>query len=245
MKTNNLIILFFSLLVFISCNKTNAPDCFKETGTQITVTRTLPPFICVILDANIEMTIKNGSVYEAEITGGENMLDEVKTTVSNGTLTIDNKNKCNFVRGYKHKITLSVTCPDYQYVVTNSIGNIFTTQDFHQDTLYVRSEGGDITVYGTYYKLRTSSHGNGNVYFKGTTTEMYVYMNGTNYLYADNCSILNYVFIESLSIANAYVNAPNSGTLEYHLWKTGNIYYKGNPSIITGKIEGKGTIIKE
>jgi len=53
------------VFVLIACNKPSAPDCFKTTGTQTSVTRTLPPFICVILDANMEMTIKNGTEYKA------------------------------------------------------------------------------------------------------------------------------------------------------------------------------------
>ena len=228
-----------------ACNKTSAPDCFKKTGKQTSVERTLMPFVCLVLEANLEVVINNGPEYKAEIFGGENMLDEIQTSVSDGTLTIDNKNKCNFVRGYKHKIRLIVTCPDFKYVVTNSIGNIYTTDHFHQDTLYVRSEDGDIKISGTYNQLRTSSHGNGNIYFDGTATNMYVYMNGTNYLYADNATILNYVFIENISLANAYINAPTTGTLEYHIWKTGNIYYKGTPGTLIGKTEGKGTVIKE
>lgn len=244
MRSGIKIVLVLFVLLAVACNKPSAPDCFKTTGKQTSITRTLTPFYAVDLEANLEMTLVNGPEYKVEIFGGANMLDKVTTSVSDGTLTIDNKNACNFVRGYKHHLKLTVTAPNFKFAVTNSIGNIIVN-DLIQDTLFVYSEGGDITIDGAYNVVRTSSHGNGNVYFKGTTNKMYVYMNGTNFLYADECVVTNYVFIESISLANAYIKAPDAGTFEYHLWKTGNIYYKGNPSVVSGKIEGKGAVIKE
>lgn len=233
------------VLGLLSCNKPSAPDCFKKTGSQTSATRTLEPFISVVLDSHMDMTIQNGPEYKVELFGGANMLDEIKTSVSDGTLTITNKNKCNFTRGYKHSLSLMVTCPDFQYVVTNSIGNIYTTPNFHQDTLSVRSEDGDIYLYGSYYKLQTSSHGYGNVTFKGTTNKLFVYMYGTNYLYAGDGLVFNYALIGNTSLAQAYVNVTDSAALEYNISKSGNIYYKGNPVVLTGTINGTGKIIKE
>lgn len=237
--------LLIGLMMLSSCNKPSAPDCFKQAGTIVISTRTLPPFDCLVLDANIEVTIANGNEYKAEVKGGANLLDEVKTTVNSNTLTIENKNHCNFARGYKHKITIKVTSPKFKRVSTYSIGNILTTPDFNQDSIFVVSEDGDITLYGNYNEIKTSSHGNGNIYFKGTTNSLYVYMYGTNYLYADEAIINNYAFIEQISLADAHINAPNGGALDYHIWKSGNIYYKGNPASVNGKIDGKGQLIKE
>lgn len=237
--------LFICLVTLNSCNKPSAPDCFKQAGTVVVEKRTLPPFDILVLDANIEVTIENGNEYKAEIKGGANLIGEVKTTVNSNTLTIDNRNHCNFVRGYHHKISVKITCPNFKRVSTFSIGNILTTPDFHQDTIFVVSEDGDITLYGNYKEIKTSSHGNGNIYFKGTTNSLYVYMNGTNYLYADDAIINNYVFIAQISLADAHVNAPAGGAIDYHIWKSGNIYYKGNPASVNGKIDGTGQLIKE
>jgi hypothetical protein len=245
MKLKNTYGFMILVLLIASCDKSSSPDCFKRTGATETVTRTLLPFNTIVLDANIEVTLENGTEYKAEITGGANILDKVKTSVESGSLTIDNTNQCNFVRGYNHKITMRVFSPNFKYVVTNSIGNILTSKNFIQDTISVRSEGGDITLYGTYNQISTSSHGNGNVYLKGTTNRLFTYMNGTNYLYANEGTITSYVFIENVSLANAYINAPNGGTLDYHIWKSGNIYYKGDPASVSGKIDGKGALIKE
>lgn len=230
--------------ILISCNK-SSPDCFKKAGVDSSIERVMTPFKVVQLDANIEVTLIKGTEYKVQIFGGKNLLEKVTTSVESGTLMIDNDNGCNFVRGYDHKLKVTVTAPDYDKVITNSVGSIITNADFQQDSMFFSSEGGDMIINGNYSELKTSSHGNGNVYFKGKTNTMYVYMNGTNYLYGEEGIITNYVFIESISLADAYITAPTNGTFEYHIWKTGNIYYKGDPASVNGKAEKGGIVIKK
>ncbi|MBP9067920.1 MAG: DUF2807 domain-containing protein [Bacteroidia bacterium] len=231
-------------MILISCNK-SSPDCFKKAGSDSNIERVVTPFKVVQLDANIEVTLVKGTEYKVQIFGGANLLEKVTTSVESSTLIIDNHNSCNFVRGYDHKLKVTVTAPDFDKAITNSVGSIITNADFVQDTMFFSSEGGDMIINGNYTELKSSSHGNGNVYFKGTTNEMYVYMNGTNYLYAEEGTITNYIFIESVSLADAYITAPTNGTFEYHLWKTGNVYYKGDPASVNGKSEKGGIVMKK
>ncbi|MDZ4664607.1 MAG: DUF2807 domain-containing protein [Bacteroidota bacterium] len=244
MKYLSYIWVFVAGAVFTSCNK-SSPDCFKKAGKDSSIERIVTPFKVVLLETNIEVTLIKGIDYKVEIFGGSNLLKKITTSVDSGTLVIDNDNGCNFVRGYDHKLKVIVTAPEYDKVITNSVGSIITNSDFVQDTMFFSSEGGDMIINGTYAHLSTSSHGNGNVYFKGATNKMYVYMNGTNYLYAEEGTISNYIFIESVSLADAYITAPTNGTFEYHIWKTGNIYYKGTPVSVDGKSEKAGIAIKK
>ncbi len=237
------IICLIGFLVLVSCNKPGAPDCFKTTGKQTSKTISVTPFYAVDLETNLELTLKKGNEFLVEISGGENMVDKITASVTSGTLIIDNKNKCNFVRGYKKKISVTVTCPDYKYIVTNTIGNVFIGNDFVEDTLVLRSEAGDFFVGGTFNQLRTSSHGSGNMHLKCTTNDLQCYMNGTNYVYAYDANILGYIFIETYSLGNAYVTIPSGGLLEYNIQKSGNIYYKGNPAEIKGTNGGKGGFV--
>ncbi len=244
MKFLNYIFVFTIGVILISCNK-SSPDCFKKAGSDSNIERVVTPFKVVQLDANIEVTLVKGTEYKVQIFGGANLLEKVTTSVESSTLIIDNHNSCNFVRGYDHKLKVTVTAPDFDKAITNSVGSIITNADFVQDTMFFSSEGGDMIINGNYTELKSSSHGNGNVYFKGTTNEMYVYMNGTNYLYAEEGTITNYIFIESVSLADAYITAPTNGTFEYHLWKTGNVYYKGDPASVNGKSEKGGIVMKK
>lgn len=211
----------------------------------MSVERILTPFSAVTLEANVEIVLRKGNEFKAEIFGPKNLLDKVVTSVSDGTLTVDNHNACNFVRGYKHHLRVIVTAPDIRRVTSNSIGNIRTEEGFVQDTIFFYTEGGDVIINGTFNELKTGSHGNGNVYFNGTTNSMYVYMNGTNYLYAEEGTINNYIFVETISLADAFITAPANGTFSYHCWKTGNIYYSGTPAVVDGKRESTGCPVKK
>lgn len=244
MKRINYILVCLCVCVISACDK-SSPDCFKKAGADTSVERTLTQFNAVTLEANVEVVLRKGNEFKAEIFGPKNLLDKVVTSVSDGTLTVDNNNACNFVRGYKHHLRVIVYAPDFRRVTSNSIGNIRTEEGFVQDTVFFYTEGGDVIVNGTFTELKTGSHGNGNVYFNGTTSHLYVYMNGTNYLYAQDGTISNYVFIESLSIADAFIKAPENGTFNYHCWKTGNIYYSGNPAVVDGERESTGCAIKK
>jgi hypothetical protein len=199
----------------------------------------------VKLLSNVEVVLRKGNECKVEVLGPKNLLEKVSTSVTDGTLTIDNHNACNFVRGYKHHLHVIVYAPEYDFVTSYSIGNIRTEEGFVQDTIFFYTEGGDVIINGTFTQLKTGSHGNGNVYFKGVTNYFYVYMNGTNYLYAEDGTINNYIFVETLSLADAFITAPNNGTFNYHTWKTGNIYYSGTPAVVDGLRESTGCAIKK
>jgi hypothetical protein len=86
---------------------------------------------------------------------------------------------------------------------------------------------GDIHLNGTFGELRTSSHGNGDMYLKGKTQRLLVYTNGTNFTWADELLVTDYIFISTYSIGDAYLNLDEVDIIDYYIWSDGNIYYKG------------------
>ena len=128
------------------------------------------------------------------------------------------------------------------------VGTIVFDNDFSQDTLLVLAESsGDIHINGAYNEIRTSSHGNGDIYLDGVANRLYVYSNGINFLRGSNMLITDYIFVETLSIGDCHINAGSATKLDYHIWSTGNIYYKGNPPEINNVGTGveKGQLIRE
>ncbi|MDX2173584.1 MAG: DUF2807 domain-containing protein [Bacteroidota bacterium] len=244
-------IKFFSYLFITSflfaCTKENALDCFKSNGKETTEFRYPGSFSIIKTYDKIDVKIVKGTEYKVEINAGSNLMSSIKTTVSNGTLTIQNKNKCNFVRGYKKTINVIVTLPRLAQVENLGVGTINFDQNFSQDTLFVRAENsGDTYLNGTFYLLTTSSHGDGNIIANGTCNTLYVYINGTNFFNGENLTVTNYAFIESFSIANAHIKSPNNGTFECNIHSDGNVFYTGNPLYINDYSDksAKGKLIK-
>ena len=235
------------ILFFVGCKKENALDCFKPNGSEVTETRDVGKFDVIVLHDKIDLNVIKGNEYKVDVVAGKNIIKNIKTTIKNGELFIDNNNKCNFVRGYKRGVTVNVTLPSIIRVESRGVGTIRFSENYTQDTIQLLAENsGDIHLNGTFNQIKTSSLGNGDVYLSGTCNRLFVYMFGTNFLKAEGLTINSFVFVENISIGDCFINAPVSGILEYNIWRSGNIYYKGNPlSISNPKGDGKGQLIKQ
>lgn len=232
------------LILTQACSKENAFDCFKTTGPDRTEERTLDEFNTVIIYDNMELNIVQGNTYKATITAGKNLLESIATTVENGTLVIENNNMCNFVRGYKRKISITLEVPKVKKVTNAGVAPIVFSESFALDTIIATIENsGDIYLKGNYYEIRTSTHGNGNMNISGKCNKLFVYTNGTNHVHAENLEITDYVFVETFSIGNCYMNTAQLARFDYNIHESGNIYYKGTPPLINnfskGNVKGK------
>jgi hypothetical protein len=230
-----------------SCSKENRFSCFKSNGSTITEQRTVPKFDSVYVADKIEVTISNGSEYKVEVIAGKNVIKNIVCEVKNGQLEIRNKNTCNFVRGYKHKFKVNITTPYLKRCENDGVGPVIFADNFAQDVIYLRVvNSGDVYLNGTFSKIYSSSHGNGDVHFKGKTKELHIYTNGTNYIRAEEMVVSDYVFIATLTLGDATFNLTNTKVFDYYIWNDGNVKYSGTPLVINHPVErsGKGQLIK-
>jgi len=241
-------ITYLILVLFLAaCKKENSLDCFKTNGDEITESRSLPAFTIIKLYSKIDLNITKGVAFNVDVVAGENIIKNISTTVIDGVLSIQNNNKCNFVRGYDNKITVNITLPQLFRVENRGVGTVRFNEDYSQDSIHVMAENsGDIYLNGNFNQIKSSSHGNGDIYLSGICNKLYAYTFGTNLLKAENLQINNYVFVETISIGDCFINAPNGGMLEYNIWRSGNIFYKGTPQTINNpKGDGSGKLIKQ
>lgn len=242
------ITIFLALgVVLFSCKKENRLDCFKSNGAETTDVRDPGAFSVIEVDNKMDLYIRQGTEYKVEVTAGKNLIKNILTSVTDGTLRVDNNNTCNFVRGYKKNITLNITLPYLKFVKNNAVGTV-NILDFNQDTLVVRTESsGDIHITGNFNEVRTSSHGNGDMYVQGTANRFYVYTNGTNFVYASDLVVKDFAFVQTVSLGDCFVNGSQLQDFSYNIGSSGNVYYSGNPPSITdvSEVKAKGRLIKE
>ena len=88
-------ISYLVLVLFLAaCKKENSLDCFKTNGDEITETRSLPAFTIIKLYSKIDLNIIKGVEYKVDVVAGENIINNISTSVIDGVLTIENNNKC-------------------------------------------------------------------------------------------------------------------------------------------------------
>jgi hypothetical protein len=238
----------FIPFVVISCKKENAGDCFKSNGSEITITRDVGSFQKIKLFDKVFLNIKQGPEYKLEITAGKHLMSNISTDIVNNVLIIGNHNKCNFVRGYKNKITVNLTVPKIDSVDNRGVGDIVFDSDFVQGTIFIHAENvGDTYLNGTFHSVTSASHGAGDMYVSGTSDSLFVFSFGTNFFYGQGLTVKAFAFLENISIGDCYVNAPDNGVLGCNIHSNGNVYYYGNPAVINNYSSEnvKGKLIKK
>lgn len=227
------------------CKKENMCDCVKTTGKIVTETRDIKNFSCIHLEDKIDLYLSNGP-YHVEVQAGEHLQGLIKTELDGETLRVVNKNRCNWVRGYKHVINVYVSSPYFRNIEHDGSGTIYSKSTIVQDTIHCRvSNSGDIHLDVNCAAIYTGTHGNGDVYYSGITDMLQHDFSGTNFLYAKDLTIQHYAYVHSTSVGMGYIKSPEGGTMDVRLEDTGNLYYSGNPSTIHLTRGGKGDLIKD
>lgn len=234
------------MLAFLSCKKENLCDCVKSNGKINTIYHDVSGFNCISTKDKMDVYISQGNAYEVKVEAGSNLQKLIRTELDGETLRVHNDNKCNWVRGYKERIKVYITAPYYKYLKNDGVGTIESIGVITQDTLTVRIENsGSINLNIDVKQFSGSTHGNGDLYLKGYTNYFNYNFTGTNYIYADELLVRNYIYLYQNSIGSAYVAAPENGLLDVVINTSGNVFYKGNPSVINLTRNNKGELIKD
>jgi hypothetical protein len=234
----------FFMLFFFSCKKENMGDCLKGTGTIITESRTVNgPFQTIEIEQNVSLVLTQSADYFIKVEAGKNLIDLIETEIKNNTLTIRNKNKCNWMRSYDKPVTVYVTLPDLISLQYRSSGDVTSANRFQLDSLNLEVWGGAGTVKMNVdcrvavYAIHT---GTGDLYLSGKTGVSYVWNSGNGFFHGKGLET-DYTFIAHQGTGNCYVYPKiHLGATILHI---GNIYYKGEPEIFFD-IRGTGKLIK-
>jgi hypothetical protein len=243
-------ILIYAVLTLLlgtwSCKKENWCDCVKTTGSDETTVRGISGFTCIRLDDKIDLYIKQGPEFDVRVEAGKNLQKLIKTELDGETLKVVNNNKCNWVRGYKHKIVVYVTAPYFKHIDHEGVGTVYTDGTIVQDTISCKTHSsGDIHLDVRCSTVLCSAHGDGDIYVSGITDGLEDDYTGTNFLYAKDLKVNHHLYLHSVSLGHAYVNAPAGGIMDIRLEKSGNVYYSGTPGSINYVATGKGQLIQD
>ncbi len=234
------------LIGILSCKKENLSDCVKSTGPANIIYHNVEGFTCLNVQDKMNVYLTQGPKFEVKIEAGRNLQPLIKAELNGDTLKVFNTNRFNWVRGYKHHINVYITAPYFKSITNSGVGPIQSLNTITQDTVTCRTtNSGDLRLDLNTNVVICSAHGNGDIYLSGITGSLQNDYTGTNYLYAKDLTITGYVYLHSVSIGHAFINAPPNGLMDIVLDRSGNIYYKGDPGIIHLIKNDKGNLIKE
>lgn len=232
------------VIFLFSCTGEQLDDCFTKTGPDVTLERSVEAFHSIELYNNVNLVLIPGLQQELRIEGGKNLLDAIKTEVSDSTLTIKSTLKCNWVRNYDREITVYATVAALRHIRYESSGDINCSGPLQADSLKVSvwGGGGSINMDVNVQKLTLEMHyGTADFSCKGRSLITTIFSNSYGPFYCRDL-VSNILYIRHNGTQHCYVHALH--ILEVEISSVGNIYYYGDPYQMKSNITGSGKLLR-
>ena len=242
MKTK-IIVLLFIIFTFSTCKKDHLLDCFKSAGKTITENRETNAFININLTDNVDLIIHTDTTYFVKVTAGDNLINGIITERNNNTLYIRNENRCNWMRSFKNIYTVEIGMNQPELIHYNGSGNITCLDTIRKEDFIFDSFGGSGTINLNFNsnKIHLNDHiGRADIHAFGFANESYIYVNDVGVLDASGMNT-NYTYITNNSTGDCRINVKNE--LGFEIKYSGNIFYTGNPHILSQNFSGTGKLI--
>lgn len=233
MKKWNVVLAGLLVLILTACEKV-AGD-----GPLVTQNRNLINFSGIDLRMNANVVYKQAPEYKVEVSAQDNIQGRLITEVENGKLVIKLKND---VRLRRHEpITITVQTPELTRLRVSGSGNIKSRGLINADDLEVDISGsGDIELADLvtgYLDVDISGSGNFKI-ISGMAPDELLRISGSGDIDVANVLAKNVISTTSGS-GTTRVNV--SDQLRVTISGSGDVYYKGQPSISTST-SGSGKV---
>ena len=241
MKWLNLLVL---IALVISCKKPEQRACFKKSGELSSRIYEFGSFNQLHLKEHLTYKLVQDSTNKVLVRGGSNLLNFVEVMGENGVLTIENKNRCNYLRSYE--------IPEVEIHYTKLINILFegTERLYNDDTLIadyltitLRDGAGHMELNVKALDVNAiNTHGWGRLTLKGETQSLRANLMGDGKFDFSQVTAINQIKLITSSSVDQRVNAAGI-PLHVELNGVGNAYYYGLPSVINTVQYGKGKLI--
>jgi len=233
------------LLTLCSCNKENAPDCFKTAGEVQTETRDLGSFSQMELNSNLKYELVDTNFCGIEITGPKNLLPKIDAQLSNGILKIENKNTCNFLRSFEHTITVKLYFDSITNIQNFSTGSIVSLNELKASKLVIENKhaNGKVELHLNCDTIYCGSPAGANDSFLyGTVNVAQLYSDAYGIIHAESLNA-NEVYINNSSLQPIYANAASYAFVRID--DSGNVVLNQIPNLYDLVRNGSGELIFE
>lgn len=248
-KSNNQLLfgifLFSMASFFTSCGEDGSLNCMKSTGEVISEIRQINDFTEVDVERRFEVTLVPDNQNYVVITAGENLMSGIETKFENGKLTIQNNNKCNWMRSYKVPVKAEIHFKKLNRITNYGTGTIKTLTPIVNDSLILEfwnsASSAVIEVNNSF--VSTIQHvGPNDITLSGTTNHLASYGNDLAVLVADSLKA-DLAVVYWLSQKDASVQANQFMLSEIE--SDGNVYWSGTGEIQKNITKGKGRLIRK
>lgn len=244
MRRSSLALLMVIGFLAFSCKKPENRTCFKFLGSETTKEIPLASFDRLDLREHVEYVLIQDSLDKVVLKGGKNLLNLIETRVENGALTIENKNRCGFLRDAKKVVVAEIHFTkliNVRFIGTEPLksqGSIYT--DYF--TFYSRDGAGDVELNIHAIQLDAeANHGWCNFTFTGVVQKARICAKSNSYCDVSGLTVTDSIYVASETVGDIKINADNL-VIHGYITESGNILYKGTPLGQDVLINGTGSV---
>lgn len=232
-------ILFLSLSLFFisqSCTQNRNWQQTKGEGSVVEQTLKLDHFTGVKLSISGNVFLTQGSQQSVRITGQQNIIDLIETTVNNDVWKIKTSQS---IRQHE-PINIYITIPSLTSAHISGSGDIVTEGVFTNcDQLKAGISGsGGLQINVQANAVDTHISGSGDIELSGSTNDLEVHISGSGDIDAYDM-VSNNADVHISGSGGCRIHAEKE--LDVHVSGSGDIHYKGNPSVHS-RISGSGDL---
>ena len=240
------IVVIALLFVFqMGCKKPHERKCWKAHGEAVRVDRNVSDFSEIEVHDAVNVVLIQDTVNQVFVRAGENVEPFVNVEVVNGILTLQNENKCDFLRDYDRVITVEVHAINLKKIVKHSTADITSDNTLQVPAFRLESYNGagnidiDLNTDSTSILIET---GPSDVTLSGATDYFYLYHSGNGNAWCSDF-LSNHTHVNSTTTGAFHVFA--SQHLNAEIFSYGNVHYYGNPADIVLTRTNRGELIEE
>lgn len=243
MKTNLLYTL--ALLVVLLQNACSPAECFKRTGEIVKEERVVSDFNALLINDNVEITLRNDSSNIVIVEAGKNLISSIKTEVEGSILKITNENTCNWARSYNAPVKVSVGARFIQSIEQFGFNAIKTAELLEVNDLKIACKNsGDITLNLKANNVNLFTSSTSYINLVGEASSLYLNTNGMGEIYADKFTVSDITILHE-NINDIHVFPIKSLNVTFFPQNKGNVLYYNEPESITVEGSGIGKVIKK
>ncbi|HLA56482.1 MAG TPA: head GIN domain-containing protein [Flavobacterium sp.] len=235
------------LLLFAGCD--NPAECVKHTGYTVTKDIPVTTFDRIIVHRGIAMVITQDDNYSVSVVTGENLVDDIKATVTNGLLSLSDDTTCNWVRDYGQTIVY-VTTPTLTQIESKTEQNISSSSVLTYPSLTLKATDlsggagtGDFHIQVSNNTVEINTNNVAAFYLSGQTANLVAgFYEGNGILKAQD--LLAYsVYVFHRGSNNLYVHPTQS--ISGEIYSTGNVFCSPHPPEVNVNRHYQGRLIFE
>ncbi len=229
--------IIFLLLMLGSCGPEELV-CERASYDTVTESRDLEGFNSIAFNTVGDLYIYEGSEFEIEIEGPDNVVTKTTTFLEGNRLVVGSETCFN--GSYSLKVT--VTAPSWEKINFSGTGDLYIKDGIEGDVIRVELFGiGKADMNVNAKTLYTTMSGQGNIAIAGKVEQHEFVSSGEFQLNSYDLLTVR-TLIKLSGLGDCHVSA--SDKLNVSITGNGNVFYKGNP-VISTDITGVGNVIDD